>query len=294
MIMVKLMGGLGNQMFQYATAKRLAEKNSTTLRLDISSYQNMHKDDTPRQFDLDKYKISGLKASSAELALMLPQDFQASTIYLIKRRLGIDKRLRPLGENGKGFNANLLNARNNTYLIGWWQNEKYFVDIRETIIKEFKPKAISAYSNKLIDAIKASESISIHVRRGDYVSNKFANKEHGLTPIDYYQRSIDYINQKVKNPKYFVFSDDLEWCKKSLKLSNSTVYADGNGSSRAHEDIFLMQNCKHNIIANSSFSWWGAWLNDNPDKIIIAPKAWFQNKASNKETEIVPSSWVRL
>lgn len=294
MIAVKLMGGLGNQMFQYATAKRLAEKNTTYLRLDITGYQNMHKDDTPRQYELDKYKISGQVASAEELSLMLPQDFRASTNYLVKRRLGIDKRLRPLGEHGKGFNSNILKARNNTYLIGWWQNEKYFADIRDKILGEFTPKTVSQYSKRLIDDISANDSISIHVRRGDYVSNKFANKEHGLASVGYYQKSVNYLGQKIKSPRFFVFSDDLDWCKKSLKLGDSSVYVDGNGPDRAHEDIYLMQHCKHNIIANSSFSWWGGWLNDNPGKIVIAPKAWFQNKESNKDTEIVPGSWVRL
>lgn len=289
------MGGLGNQMFQYATAKRLAEKNSTFLRLDVSAYKNMHKDDTPRQYDLDYYKISGSIATNEELALMLPQDFQASTQYRIKRRLGLDNKIRPLGENGKGFNGNVLSARDNTYLIGWWQNEKYFSDIRRIIVKEFTPKNISSYSKRLAEKVSDGNSISIHVRRGDYVSNKFANIEHGLATVEYYKKSIDFINKNTNStPRYFVFSDDLEWCKKSLPLGPDAVFVDGNGPKRPHEDIYLMQHCKHNIIANSSFSWWGAWLNNNPNKLIIAPEAWFQNKKSNAETQIVPKSWIRL
>lgn len=294
MIIVKLMGGLGNQMFQYATAKRLADKNSAELRLDVSAYENMHKDDTPRQYDLGCYKISGKLANQQDLNLMLPQDFRATTTFRFKRGLGIDKRIRPLGENGKGFDSNVLSARDNTYLVGWWQNQKYFEDIRSTIIKEFTPKEVSGYSQKLAKDISKNNSVSVHVRRGDYISNKFANKEHGLAPVDYYKRSIEYINSKVKDPKFFVFSDDLDWCRKSLTLGVNAVYVDGNGYGRAHEDMFLMRYCQHNIVANSSFSWWGGWLNENQNKIVIAPKIWFQNKQANQETEIVPDLWIRL
>jgi len=288
------MGGLGNQMFQYATARRLSQKHNASLRLDITVYNSMEERDTPRHFELDQYQISGKVASQEELAMMLPQDFQAAMPFRAKRRLGLDKRLRPLGESAKGLNSIVLKARDNTYLVGWWQNEGYFSDIRDILYDEFKPKKTSAYTNALLKQMDGEEAISIHVRRGDYVSNKHANKEHGLAPKDYYESAIKLLGGKVKNPRFYVFSDDLEWCRKNLNLGKDAVFVDGNGADRAYEDIYLMQHCRHNIVANSSFSWWGAWLNDNPDKIVIAPLQWFQNKQTNQETEIVPDSWMRL
>jgi hypothetical protein len=294
MIVVKLMGGLGNQMFQYATARRLAHKHGVPLRLDVSDYKNMHENDTPRHFSLDAYKISGKVANENELASMLSRDFRATLPYKISRRLGIDKRLRPLGESAKGLNSIVLRARNNTYLVGWWQNEGYFQDIKDILLKEFVPKKNSSYSRSILEQMGVRDAVAIHVRRGDYVTNKHANKEHGLTPLDYYKAAMKIIEESVKAPRYYVFSDDIDWCKKNLPLGKDAVFVDKNGEARPHEDIYLMQNCKHNIIANSSFSWWGAWLNNNPDKIVIAPKVWFQNKATDADTEIVPPSWMRL
>ncbi len=294
MIIVKLMGGLGNQMFQYATAKRLADKIQTTLLLDVSTYDNMASIDTPRHYELSCYKISAKTANEHDLGRMLPQGYHAGLFYKITRRLGIDKRLRPLGEPNKSFYDIMLRARDNTYIVGWWQNERYFKDVRKILLEEFEPKEISSYSKQLLKMVKASSSVSIHVRRGDYATNKNANKEHGLLPISYYERSIKFLRDRQAELRFFVFSDDIDWCKNNLRLGNRPVFVEGNVTDKSHEDIYLMQHCKHNIIANSSFSWWGAWLNDNPGKIVIAPKNWFRNKASNSETEIVPRRWIRL
>lgn len=293
MIIVKLMGGLGNQMFQYATARRLAYRHKAELRLDLSAFDNMAEIDTPRHYELNCYKIIGQPADKSELAMVLPQDFHASTTFRIKRRLGVDKRIRPLGEQHKGFNDIVLRARDNTYLLGWWQNENYFKDVRETILQEFQPKKISSRTTQTLKKIESSPSVSLHVRRGDYVTNKYANKNHGLAPIDYYRKAVDLINRKQKQARYFVFSDDVEWCKKNLPLGKDVVFIDWN-SERPCEDIWLMQHCSHNITANSSFSWWGAWLNNNPEKIIIAPKNWFKDRSDNQETQIVPKDWLRL
>lgn len=290
MIIVKLMGGLANQMFQYAAARRLAEKHNAQLRLDVSAYENMAKVDTPRRYQLGSLNVSGIPANQKELSQMLPIDFQANTTYRILRRLGIDKRLRPLGEHSKAFHDIVLAARDNTYLVGWWQNENYFKDIRNILLKEFRPGSLSSKSKVYLKSIQSAPSVSIHVRRGDYVTNKFANAEHGLLPLSYYKKAIDYISKRYPESRYFIFSDDINWCVKNLAIGSDAVYI----QSKDYEEIHLMSQCSHNIIANSSFSWWGAWLNDNPDKIVIAPKAWFRNKQSNRESEIVPDRWIRL
>src|SRR3990167_7831143 len=294
MIVVKLMAGLGNQMFQYSTARRLAHHHGVSLRLDVTNYQAMADVDTPRDYELDCYNIHAHVASKEELAQMLPIDFQATWPHRIKRRLGVDTRLRPLGEPSKYFYPAVLKARDNTWLVGWWQNEKYFEDIRNILLREFRPKTLSAKTKKTVETLRQTSSISVHVRRGDYVSNPHAKKHHGLVPLDYYERAIALNKSKVPEPKYFVFSDDISWCKRNLQLGDGAVFVDWNGPSRGCEDIWIMQHCQHNIMATSSFSWWGAWLNDNPKKTVIAPKRWLQDSKADAETEIIPDSWIRL
>lgn len=288
MIAVKLMGGLGNQMFQYATARRLAIKHHTDLFIDITGYQGMAAIDTPRHYALECYNITAQIAEPAILVRMLPQDFQPTLIYKLKRRASLDKRLRPLGEPGEFFyNVVTQGASDNTYLLGWWQNEKYFEDIREVLLGEFTPKKTSDYTKKMEGQIADGSSVSIHVRRGDYVTNKYANKTHGeLAATDYYKRAIKLMDEKVGNARYYVFSDDLNWCKRNLPLGKSAVFV----AAKDYEEIYLMSHCQHNIIANSSFSWWGAWLNQNSDKTVIAPSEWFLDR----QTEIVPESWTKL
>ena len=293
MIVVKLMAGLGNQMFQYATGRQLAHRLGTGLRLDLSLYKNMAEIDTPRHYDLDCYRISSQVASRVDLSRMLPTDFQATLAYRTKRRLGFDKHLRPLGEPNKAFYDVVLRARDNTYLVGWWQNEKYFADIRNILLIEFEPKKISTYSQSMLKLITGSNAVSIHVRRGDYVTNKYAKNEHGLVPLSYYSSAANHIIKRAASPHFFVFSDDMDWCKKNLKLGSNIDFVESKGRHDC-EDIWLMQHCQHNIIANSSFSWWGGWLNENPGKLVIAPKSWFANKEADKETEIVPEAWMRL
>lgn len=212
----------------------------------------------------------------------------------ILRRFGLGT-LWQIHELGPTLHPEIIEAPNSSYLVGWWQNEKYFEDIRDIILDEFTPKAAPSEANqKYLDEINKSNAVAIHVRRGDYVTNKNANVFHGLAPIDYYKQSIKYMQDKVGSPRFFVFSDDIAWCKENLPLGDDAVFVEGNSGKQAYEDIRLQQTCKHNIIANSSFSWWGAWLNDHKDKIVIAPKIWFQDQDANSKTQIVPEGWVRI
>jgi hypothetical protein len=294
MIIVKIMGGLGNQMFQYATARRMAAKANTQLLMDITSYEHMAEGDTPRQYELDVYAITGNIATPEQLKKIQPPGTARSLPDKILRRLGMGK-VWEIGEGDPVLNPQVMAAPNNTYLTGWWQNEKYFDDIRATILDEFTPKAAPSETNqKYLDEINKSNAVAIHVRRGDYVTNQNANVFHGLAPIDYYNQSIEYMRSKTDSPRFFVFSDDIAWCKGNLPLGEDAVFVEGNGGKLAYEDIRLMQSCKHNIIANSSFSWWGAWLNENDKKIVVAPKVWFQDQDANSKTQIVPEGWVRV
>lgn len=200
------MGGLGNQMFQYAAARRLADKHGTDLYLDLSFYQEQALSDTSRHFELDCYPIQAILASKAELRKVLPMDFRPSFAFKVMWRLGLDRRIRPINEAGKGFNERLMTVRDNTYLIGWWQNENYFLDIRSKLLRDFTPKNISDYSKDMVAKTKKTNSVALHVRRGDYVSNKHAKKDHGgIATLEYYKQAIDLIKTKLETPHFYIF-----------------------------------------------------------------------------------------
>lgn len=283
MIAVKLMGGLGNQMFQYALGRSISDKNNSKLVLDLSFYNDQSDVETPRQYELDSFVLN---------------------TPIIKKQI-LDKKPRinlafrnnyfpfKYVEAGFPFNKEVFNQPDGTLYQGYWQTEKYFSGIRKKLLKDFELKErLSDADQSVLDDIKSSNSISLHVRRGDYVKSKETNKFHGLKGLDYYRDALKYINSKVRESKVFVFSDDIEWCKKNLtKLHQNLYFVDGE--RKGCIDMFLMQNCDNNIIANSSFSWWAAWLNDNPKKIIVAPKIWF-NDSSVDTSDVVPSSWLKL
>lgn len=294
MIVVKLMGGLGNQMFQYATGRALSIECGTQLYLDTSGYDSMAAGDTPRNYELDVYNIAAKVADERIKAKIVSDPAKYGINDKILRRLGVGK-IFVLGEQGSGYNHSVLEAPNNTCLVGWWQTEKYFQDIRDRLLLEFEPVTAPTGKNKtLLKTINETNAVSIHVRRGDYAQNQATNTYHGLAPLEYYSQAIKLIEKMVESPHFFVFSDDLDWCKSELPLPKNTTYVEGNAGTKAFEDIRLMKHCKHNIIANSSFSWWGAWLNQNPEKIVVAPKVWFQDAAANTATDIVPFEWERI
>ena len=189
------------------------------------------------------------------------------------------------------YQEEIFNLRkDDIYLSGFWQNEKYFSSIKKSIVDDFTPKnGISTTAEKYLEKIKSSNSISLHVRRGDYVYN--ANATHGLCDINYYKRALDFIEKDIKDGNVFIFSDDIAWCKNEFAFLKQKFFIEGTKSEV--DDLTLMKNCKHNIIANSTFSWWGAWLNQNSDRIITTPKYWFSRK-DLKNKHPAPSSWERL
>jgi len=269
MIIVKLIGGLGNQMFQYAAARRMAYFHKTTLKLDISAF-NWYK---LRTYSLNHFNIMENIANPTEVA-----NFKGRIIK----------------EKFFDFNPNETTATENIYLDGYWQNEKYFSGIEDIMRMEFRVKYNLYGKNKELAAyIRECPSVSIHIRRGDYVTDPITNAAHGVCTLDYYHRCINKLLDKVKNPHFFIFSDDPDWVAKNLDLDFPTTLVVHNGIERDYEDMRLMSMCQHNIIANSSFSWWGAWLNANPDKLIFAPRQWFQNEAIDA-SDIIPSGWQRV
>jgi len=281
MIIVKLRGGLGNQMFQYATGRNLALRNNTKLKFDVTELEN----DNLRSYELNVFYISGSIAS--RYRLMLIRKFNKS---IFSKMLG--QNYFYIKQKTRNFDETILKKRGNIYLDGYWQSENYFKDIREIIVKDFTIKVEPKGENKsLLRKIENSNSVCIHVRRKDYIRNKKTKEFHGFCSLEYYNKAAKIIEKKVSNPKFFVFSDEPAWTKENLKLNKTTIYVDINNTKRSYEDLRLMSNCKHFIIANSSFGWWGAWLSNNAEKIICAPEKWFK---SVDEGDIVPKSWIRV
>jgi hypothetical protein len=294
MIVTLLKGGLGNQMFQYATGKRLAKVNNTKLFICPDWLEEAHEGVTKRVYELDSLNVDENLIKRSSFVVAEPDPSVKVKVYRYTKGL-LKPRLQPYAEKGLSFDKQVLKLADNTFLDGFWQNEKYFRDIRGILLKEFEPKTeVSAKNHRYLENIRSCESISLHIRRGDYISNPEAKKFHGLTPLEYYHAAFNKIRNSRKGQplEIFVFSTDLDWCRKNLKFDCPVTFVEGN--KKGADDMRLMKNCKHNILANSSFSWWGAWLNQNPNKIVIAPKIWFLDEQANREMDNIPKEWVRL
>ncbi|NLO18087.1 MAG: alpha-1,2-fucosyltransferase [Arcobacter butzleri] len=286
MLIVNITGGLGNQMFLYAYAKALEQKGYKT-KLDISGFETykLH-----GGYMLDKYNISLSVASKNEISRYYKRDLLSKLL----RKLG-KKDKKVLIDDNFVFDKKWLEIEDDRYIIGYFQSEKYIKDIRDTLLQEFSIKEeISSFAKEIEkEILSIQNSCSLHIRRGDYLLQQNINI-HGFIGLEYYKKAIEMITQKHKDMQFFVFSDDIEWSKENLRIENVT-YIDSKEKRIPHEDIYLMSLCKHNIIANSSFSWWGAWLNQNKDKIVIAPARWFADEKLEKHSiDIVCDGWVKI
>jgi hypothetical protein len=294
MIIVKLMGGLGNQMFQYAAGRALSISHNVPLKLDLDFLldRSPRENFTYRNFELCNFNINADIASREELRYFTKRN---KFINLINHKIfgkpKITFKYLPTFPYDDGF----LLLPDNTYLEGFWQSEKYFKDIRPLILEELKITHPPEQHNALLlKNIKQQNSVSIHIRRGDYISNKVINNYHGICDLTYYIRVIKLVTQRIDNPVFYFFSDDMVWVKENFSdLKYSFVFVNHNIGSASYEDIRLMSNCKYNIIANSSFSWWGAWLNRNPEKLVIAPNKWF-SKGDLDTKDLIPKEWIKI
>jgi hypothetical protein len=298
MVISRLSYGLANQMFQYATGRALALRNKQLLKLDLSF------------FDLDS--VSGRSAheeyglqifKGIEQIGVIPNDEVRSIRYQYEDKLvhrSLNKLKKTLGlqplytycweKELLKFEIDILDKKGKIiYLNSYFQNELYFRDMEKIIRKdfEFKNSTIDKFNTDLGETMQNEESISVHIRRGDYVGVRF------IAPIEYYQKAMAYLANKLRNPSFYIFSDDPEWAKLNLKTESNSSYITHNVASESYKDMYLMSKCKHNIIANSSFSWWGAWLNSNKNKIVISPTEWFPEKGVSA-SDVVPSSWIML
>lgn len=286
MIITKLIGGLGNQMFQYALGRHLALKNKTSLKFDLTGYKKQT-GIIPRRYGLYVFSIQENFAVLEEInKLKYRQRFWAALKLKNKKSF--------LKEKKAGvFNEEVLKRGDNLYLDGFWQTEKYFKDIRDIIIKDFSlKKEYNKIDEQIFKKIKNYNSVSLHIRRRDYVNDIRTKRFHGNCSLSYYLRAIKYISAKISEPFFFIFSDDTSWAKENLKINFPLIYV-SNGRYRDYEELILMSKCRHNIIANSSFSWWAAWLNQNNKKIVIAPAKWFNNDLANSN-DIIPNNWIKM
>lgn len=292
MIIVELLGGLGNQMFQYATGRGVALRAGLELKLDISGYakQNL------RTYRLGVFNIVEQFATDAEIYRVKPRRrlslnwlrYRLSRLFVPFHRRAI------IVERTLNFDPDVLRIRRSAYLAGFWQSDRYFADISEQIRADFTFREPPSPQNQaLLHEIEATESVSVHVRRGDYAADPKVNRYHGLLGVDYYQAATARLMTSVAAPHFYVFSDDIPWVKQALSLPAPVTYVEHNGAAADHEDLRLMSRCKHHIIANSSFSWWGAWLAAHPGQIVIAPRRWFTGVAVETAGR-VPDEWILL
>ena len=287
MIFSRLIGGLGNQMFQYAAGRSLAIVNNCELKLDISGFENysLH-----NGYELDLFDIRADIASAKEISRLVTSQSRLSRF--LYRKLNIKKKTHFI-EKAFIFDANFFDVKQPVYIDGYWQSYKYFESIELQLRQELSlKKPFSNINLQIAEQISNVNAVSIHIRRGDYVSNKHTNSVHGVCSLDYYRAAIEAVSARVENPVFFVFSDDISWVKNNLAIDLQCIFIDHNVGGQSYNDMYLMRLCQHHIIANSSFSWWGAWLGINPNKIVIAPKQWFTNDTVTDD--LIPSSWLRL
>lgn len=294
MIIVKIKGGLGNQLFQYAFGLYLKNSLNSEVFYCID-VDKKNKNLTKRELGISKFNftLKTVDYKSVERYKL----FDSGILDRIEHKL---HRLFPiLNYNGyvvEPTNHEMISTkfiRNNCFYDGYWQNLNYLKSNNQSLIENLKLKD-GIKDENTFNKIKSVEnnSVSIHVRRGDYISIKKNADIFSISSIDYYKKAIEIIEKKITNPEYFIFSDDIEWCKLNFKVGNFH-FITGNS---AEQDLLLMSKCRHNIIANSTFSWWAAWLNNYENKIVIAPYNWYVDSKLNKRLngDFILDNWLQI
>jgi hypothetical protein len=292
MICVRLDGGLGNQLFQYAAGRALALRHGTDLLVDTSVLGRRSRRLTPRSFELNHFRCAARAAAANEV-------HGSRWLHRVPAPL---RRLSPWHihvEADRSFDMAFRDLPDGTYLVGYWQSFRYFEEIGPRIAGELEPvEELSRQSSETAERIEARNAVAVHVRRGDYVTLPTAARMHGALPPSYYEAAFAHVRERVAAPRFFVFSDDPVWCRANLPVAaDESVFVDHNPGPDAWQDLMLMARCRHHVIANSSFSWWGAWLADQrqpvADRVVIAPERWFAGQPTRKDDDRFPSHWVR-
>ncbi len=289
MITVELRGGLGNQLFQYAAGIALSEYHQVDLKVDITQLQE------PDEI-LGTYRRYCLSNLINEPQIAQNENTQYLTNPILKRinKLAPIQLKNVFYENYFHFNPLIWKTKKTIFLRGNFQSFKYFENYHNTILNKLAFKQHFKDQNDVIyNQINSSNSLAIHIRRGDYVSNKIASHVLGTLAIEHYKNAVDIIISKEKIENVFIFSDDIEWVKQNLDFLKNPIFVEALGNYKDITEFILLKSCKHQIIANSSFSWWAAYLNPNPNKIVIAPKKWF-NQVDYNTKDLFPADWITI
>lgn len=289
-VTTSIYGGLGNQLFQYAAALSLSQHINAKLVLDLSWFEvvKYRANTTTRTFALQPFALNVETVTSKHPILR-------HFLVKIQRLLGITLTKIPYyHEQSFQFDADIYAINDSVHLDGYWQSYQYFKGVAQQLSKNIgTPNNLNTQNQAMLDTIAANDAICVHIRRGDYVTNQHAAETHGLCDLAYYQRGVEYVMKNLSRPHAFVFSDDPQWARENLKLKIPTTIVDFNGPDEAHLDLWLMAACQRFVIANSSLSWWAAWLGKSDDKIVVAPKKWF-TKDDRTTQDLIPPEWLRF
>lgn len=290
-LIIRLQGGLGNQMFQYAFGRSLALKTSRKLYFETYRLER----DKQRYLMLDRFNTTLKFVSPMDrlcLKAMRKKAFYWPAFALLKSRHGFQ--MQYFREKSIQCNPQIFELQGNLILDGYWASYQYFQEYDAIIRQELKLNTpIPDCYCELAKQIQSTQAVALHVRRGDYVTDPGANKRHGLCPIIYYQAAVRRIQEQVEIPKFFVFSDDPDWVNSHLEIGTSFEVVRADASVGDVEDLRLMTLCKHFITANSTFSWWGAWLGEYADKKVIVPEQWFTQRTIHS-VDLLPKGWLAM
>ena len=284
-IYLRLMGGLGNQLFQYAAGRSLADRLGVELVLDD-------------RYVVRKSQHTGLVLNAFNIRARLMTTLERQFFSERKIRLArwFKKLIRPLGkvfwETQYNYDPSIDATPVGQLLIGFWQSEEYMYDLHQLRLDLELKAPLSLAAQKVSEVIDTVESVALHVRRGDYLKDQKTIARHGVCSQSYYQSAIDLVLAEKPMAKFLVFSDDPQWVKVHLQLPPQCTYV-SKASITAQEDLVLISRCKHQIIANSTFSWWGAWLNNSCDKIVVCPTPWFDDSRIATQ-DLLPANWHQL
>ncbi|TMA87223.1 MAG: alpha-1,2-fucosyltransferase [Deltaproteobacteria bacterium] len=299
MIIVRLMGGLGNQMFQYAAGLRLAHRHQTELKLDLSFLM----DRSPREnfayrdFDLVVFSFPTSRGSPEEVRQFRCLRESGSRNFLRRIANKLTRR-HYYFEHHLAFDPSVLELPDETYLEGYFQNESYFSDIEQIVRQRFRlapdESKLPAATRRLANEIRTDDAVCLHVRRADYVTNPVVNGYHGVCSLDYYKRGLAKLRSLGVSGRVFVFSDDDNWCRENFRdACQFEIVGNEHAGPRASTHLWLMTLCRHFLIPNSSFSWWAAWLSDSPRKVVVRPSQWMQARESI-DVDICPPRWIKI
>ncbi|MFH0894552.1 MAG: alpha-1,2-fucosyltransferase [Bacteroidota bacterium] len=301
MIIVRLQGGMGNQMFQYAAGRALSIRTNTKLKIDLSYLKDgkLGENVDYRKYGLGNFCIEEKFIDKKDLDQFVRKSllFKKLKISWLNRQLSYRLPISKIySQKGHGYNPDFLKLSPNTYLVGYWQNPEFFAGVEDKVKQDFVFKKLPVQSNtEMLDKITGCNSVSVHVRRGDFKNLPVL----GTIGPEFYLKAISYILEQISNPVLYFFSDDMNWVRVNFNEYSKKCrinYVDLNNSPGSEiEDLRLMSNCKHNILGNSTFGWWGAWLNGNPEKKVVAPERLFADPSINRQLQgMIPDNWIRL